>query len=98
MVCAVHDKLNALADGAELPNDQLVPDKLIVVSYMGFKVLAPGGRIVVVGIIAHLNVGTGNDILNVADAGNVLVWTALGFGPNIVKPPYPCGFCAWIFR
>lgn len=73
MVGAVHNKLYPFADGAEFANDEPVPNECIMMGYMGLKVLAASGSVVVVGIFADLDRGAGDDIFNVADAGNVLI-------------------------
>lgn len=66
VVCAVHNELNALCDRAKLSDDQLVSQKLIVVSDMVFKFLR-AIHVIVVGIVADNNVRSGYDVLDKYD-------------------------------
>lgn len=66
VVGAIHDKLDALGDGTEFSDDELVAQKLIMMGDVLLKALR-AVDVVVVGIVAHKNIGTGDDILNKAD-------------------------------
>ena len=68
MVCSVHHKLHALADRAELADDQFVSNKFIMVRHMCLKILTAGVRVIVIGVGTHLDIGAGDDIFDIASA------------------------------
>ena len=73
-ICAddrtVHHKFYALADGAELADDEFVPDKFVVMGHMGLEIHAAGRGIVIVSVRTNLNVGAGDDVFDIAKTGN----------------------------
>ena len=50
VVGPVHHKLHAFSNGAEFSDDEPVADERIVMGHMGFKVLAAGCCIIIVGV------------------------------------------------
>lgn len=73
MIGTVHYELHAFGNGTEFADDEFVADELVVVGHVRLKVLAAGGGIIIIGVFAHQNVGAGDDIFDIADAGDVLV-------------------------
>ena len=81
MVCAVHHKLDPLADGAEFPDDKPVAQKFVVVRHVLLEPFC-AVHIVIVGIIAHLNIGAGDYILDVNHLPDVFIGVnAVGVWP-----------------
>lgn len=68
VVGAVHDELDPAGDGAELADDQLVADEGEVVEDVAFKARRIL-RIVVIGVITHLDIGPLDGVLDKALLG-----------------------------
>ncbi len=68
VVGAVHDELDPAGDGAELADDQLVADEGEVVEDVAFKACRIL-RIVVIGVITHLDIGPLDGVLDKAHLG-----------------------------
>ena len=73
VVCTVHDEFNALCYRAEFADDELVTQKLIVVRDVRLEVFS-AVRIVIISIVTDDNVGPRDDVFDVNELLNILVW------------------------
>lgn len=71
VVCAVHDELNALCDGAEFADDELVAQKLIVVRDMLLKAFR--ALVIIIGIVAYNYIRPRYDVFDVNELPDILV-------------------------
>ena len=69
VICAVHDELNAAADGAEFADNELIPQKRIVMGDALFK-LVGGALVAVIGVLPHFDVGAGDGRAHEADGAH----------------------------
>ena len=84
MVGAVHDELHPAGDGAELADDQLVADEGEVVEDVALearRIL----RVVVIGVVTHLDIGPLDGVLDKAHLGEAVHGVGIG-GIGSVHP------------
>ena len=72
VVGPVHHKLNAPGNGAELADDELVPQERIVMGDMVLKLLRTVD-VIVVGVLPYLDIGSGDDVFQKTDLFDRLV-------------------------
>ncbi|MNP49457.1 hypothetical protein D3C76_1436420 [compost metagenome] len=77
MVGTVHDELDPAGDGAELADDQLVADEGEVVEDVALKACGIL-RVVVVAVVAHLDIGPLDGVLDKAHLGEALHGVGIG--------------------
>lgn len=77
MVGAVHDELDPAGDGAELADDESVAEEGEVVEDVALKA---GGifRVVVVAVVAHLDIGSLDGVLDKAHLGEAVHGMGIG--------------------
>ena len=67
VIGAVHDEFDTPRDGAEFADDQFVAEKRIVMGNVPLEIFRPF-RIVVIGVSAHFDTGTGDNVFDETDA------------------------------
>lgn len=77
MVGAVHDELDPAGDGAELADDQLVADEGEVIEDVALKACRVF-RVVVIAVIAYLDIGPLDGVLDKAHLGEALHGVGIG--------------------
>lgn len=86
MVGAVHDELHPAGDGAELADDELVANEGEVVEDVALearRIL----RVVVIGVVTHLDIGPLDGVLDKAHLGEAVHGVGIGgLGPCIWSP------------
>jgi hypothetical protein len=77
VVGTVHDELDPAGDGAELADDQLVADEGEVIEDVALKACRVF-RVVVIAVVAHLDIGPLDGVLDKAHLGEALHGVGIG--------------------